>query len=97
MQVPGDRKTRTARIWSYLRDERSWAAPSPPCVWYRFTVERKGEHPESHLSEYKGWVHADGYAGFNGLLGYGRAVEMACLAHVRRKFVDVHAAQGAVA
>lgn len=94
MQAPGNRKTRTARIWSYLRDERPWAGPSPPSVWYRFTVDRKGEHPESHLSEYKGWVHADGYAGFNGLFGNGQAVEMACLAHVRRKFVDVHAAQG---
>ena len=39
-------------------------------------------------------MHADGYAGFNGLFGHGKADEMACMAHVRRKFVDVYKAQG---
>ena len=39
-------------------------------------------------------MHADGYSGFNGVFGADKAREMACMAHVRRKFVDVHAAQG---
>ena len=94
MQAPGQGKTRTARVWAYVRDERPWAGPSPPGVWYRFTMDRKGEHPVDHLSDYRGWVHADGYSGFNGLFGDGKAAEMACMAHVRRKFVDVHASQG---
>jgi len=94
MQAPGAKKTKTARVWAYVRDERPWAGPSPPSVWYRFTIDRKGEHPVSHLSKYKGWVHADGYSGFNGLFGPGKADEMACMAHVRRKFVDVYTAQG---
>jgi transposase len=94
MQVPGSKTTKTARVWAYVRDERPWSGPSPPTVWYRFTVDRKGEHPEEHLKDYKGWVHADGYAGFNGLFGDGKANEMACMAHIRRKFVDVHQAQG---
>ena len=59
-----------------------------------FTVDRKGEHPVKHLSGYQGWVHADGYAGFNGVFGEGKATEVACMAHIRRKFVDVFAAQG---
>ena len=107
MQAPGAKKTRTARVWTYVRDERAWAGPSPPCAWYRFTIDRKGEHPTSHLYDYKGWVHADGYCGFNSLFGNGRPVlsvghgsqsqgagEMACMAHIRRKFVDVFTAQG---
>ncbi len=98
MQAPksdrGAKKTKTARVWAYVRDERAWAGPSPPCVWYQFTIDRKGEHPANHLSDYKGWVHADGYAGFNGLFGPDKADEMACMAHIRRKFVDVHKAQG---
>ena len=53
-----------------------------------------GEHPVKHLSGYQGWVHADGYAGFNGVFGEGKATEVACMAHIRRKFVDVFAAQG---
>ncbi len=94
MQAPGAKRTKTARVWAYVRDERPWAGPSPPSVWYRFTIDRKGEHPVDHLSNYKGWVHADGYAGFNGLFGKDKAEEMACMAHIRRKFVDVYAAQG---
>ena len=94
MQAPGQKKTKTARVWTYVRDERPWAGQSPPCAWYQFTIDRKGEHPVSHLSGYKGWVHADGYSGFNGLFGDDKAREMACMAHVRRKFVDVFASQG---
>ena len=108
--APGNKKTKTARIWAYVRDERPWSGPcatgaqtdnlsscagrAPPCVWYQFTVDRKGEHPVKHLSGYQGWVHADGYAGFNGVFGEGKATEVACMAHIRRKFVDVFAAQG---
>ena len=94
MLAPGQKKTKTARIWTYVRDERPWSGQSPPCVWYQFTVDRKGAHPVSHLSGYKGWVHADGYSGFNGVFGDDKACEMACMAHVRRKFVDVFASQG---
>ena len=110
MLAPGNKKTKTARIWAYVRDERPWSGPcatgaqtdnlsscagrAPPCVWYQFTVDRKGEHPVKHLSGYQGWVHADGYAGFNGVFGEGKATEVACMAHIRRKFVDVFAAQG---
>ena len=94
MQVPDKKATQTARIWAYVRDERPWVGPAPPGVWYRFSVDRKGEHPVDHLSGYQGWVHADGYAGFNGLFAHDKAGEMACVAHVRRKFVDVYKAQG---
>ncbi len=94
MQAPGQKKTKTARVWTYVRDERPWSGSSPPCAWYQFTIDRKGEHPVSHLAGYKGCVHADGYSGFNGLFGDDKADEMACMAHVRRKFVDVFASQG---
>lgn len=94
MQAPGQKKTKTARVWTYVRDERPWSGSSPPCAWYQFTIDRKGEHPVSHLAGYTGWVHADGYSGFNGLFGHDKADEMACMAHVRRKFVDVFASQG---
>ena len=88
------KKAKTARLWSYVRDERPWQGQAPPCVWYQFSVDRKGEHPVNHLSGYTGTVHADGYAGFNGLFGENKADEQACMVHVRRKFVDVYEAQG---
>lgn len=91
---PGNKRTKIARVWAYVRDERPWVGDDPPAAWYKFTIDRKGHHPVDHLADYKGWVHADDYAGFNGVFGEGRASEMACMAHVRRKFVDVQQSQG---
>jgi transposase len=92
--APGNKRTKTARVWAYVRDERPWDGQAPPGAWYQFTIDRKGEHPVRHLADYKGWVHADGYAGFNGLFGKDKASEVACMAHIRRKFVDVQQSQG---
>ncbi|MEQ8653911.1 MAG: IS66 family transposase [Kiloniellales bacterium] len=94
MQAPGNGKTKTARIWTYVRDERPWLGQAPPAAWYRFTLDRKGEHPEGHLVGYEGWMHADGYPGFNPLFRSEDIREVACLAHMRRKFVDIFQAQG---
>jgi transposase len=95
MQIRGKTgRTQTARMWSYVRDERPWCGSAPPCAWYQFSVDRKGKHPTSHLAGYKGTVHADGFTGFNGLFGEGQATEQACMVHVRRKFVDVFERDG---
>jgi transposase len=95
MQTKGKtKKTQTARLWSYVRDERPWRGQAPPCAWYQFSVDRKGEHPVSHLSGYKGVAHADGYTSFNGLFGNDKASEQACMVHVRRKFVDIFEREG---
>ncbi|MBU7580318.1 MAG: IS66 family transposase [Porphyrobacter sp.] len=94
MLAPGTGKTQTARLWAYGRDERPWGSAIPPASWYQFSSDRKGQHPKDHLSKYTGWMHADGYAGFEDLYRSGEIREVACLAHVRRKFVDVHKAQG---
>jgi transposase len=93
---PGAGKTKTARLWAYVRDERPWASEVPPAAFYRFSRDRKGEQPAEHLKDYTGWMHADGYSGFNELYQSGRVSEIACMAHIRRKFVDVHKAQGSV-
>jgi len=93
---PGAGKTKTARLWAYVRDERPWASEAPPAAFYRFSRDRKGEQPTEHLKDYTGWMHADGYAGFNELYQTGRVREVACMAHIRRKFVDVFKSQGSV-
>jgi transposase len=87
--APGLGKTRTGRSWVYVRDDRPFAGPAPPGALYRYTPDRKGEHPREHLREFRGILQADGYAGFAGLYG-DRVVEAACLAHARRKFYDEH-------
>ena len=92
--APGKGKTSTGRTWAYVRDERPWKDEAPPAAWYRFSADRKAEHPKAHLAGFAGWMHSDGYAGFGKLARAGPVREVACLAHVRRKFFDVHAAQG---
>jgi transposase len=96
---PGRGKTKTGRLWVYLRDERPHAGPAPPAVLYRYTPDRRGAHPQSVLAAFRGHLHADGYSGFTALYEAGNSrpaavTEVACMAHVRRKIFDVHAATG---
>ena len=87
---PGRGKTRTGRLWCYVRDDGPFAGPAPRAVLYCYSPDRKGEHPRKHLAGFRGILQADGYTGYAGL--YERDVtEAACMAHVRRKFFDLHA------
>ena len=92
--APGMGKTKTARLWTYVRDDRPAGQPMPPAVWFAYTPDRKGEHPRRHLNHFTGILQADGYAGFHHLYEGGRIVEAACWAHVRRKFYDIQVANG---
>src|SRR5437764_10876412 len=90
--APGTGKTKTGRLWTYVRDERPFVGSRPPVALFFYSPDRKGEHPRAHLKAFRGTIHADGYAGFNELFAGNRIVEAACWAHVRRKFFDVNAA-----
>jgi len=92
--APGTGKTKTGRLWTYVRDERPFAGTRPPAALFFYSPDRKGEHPQAHLKEFRGTIHADGYAGFNELFASDRIFEAACWAHVRRKFFDVYTANG---
>ncbi len=86
-------KTRTGRLWTYVRDDRPFAGPDPPAAVFFYSRDRGGEHPEQHLAGYAGLMQADAYAGFNRLYEANRKggpiVEAACWAHARRKFFDL--------
>jgi transposase len=90
--APGNGKTRTGRLWTYVRDDRPSGDRTPPAVWFAYTPDRKGEHPQAHLSKFKGTLQADAYAGFEQIYEGGRIQEAACWAHVRRKFYDIQVA-----
>jgi transposase len=92
--APGAGKTKTGRLWTYVRDERPFDGERPPAALFFYSSDRKGEHPRAHLKGFCGVIHADGYAGFNELFAGNRVAEAGCWAHVRRKFFDVHAAIG---
>jgi transposase len=87
--APGEGKTRTGRLWTYVRDDRPAGSAEPPAVWFAYSPDRKGEHPAAHLKTFHGTLQADGFAGFNRLYEQGRIVEAACWAHSRRKFADL--------
>jgi transposase len=90
--APGNGKTKTGRLWTYVRDDRPAGDETPAAVWFAYTPDRKGEHPRVHLSKFTGTLQADGYAGFEQIYEAGRIREAACWAHVRRKFYDLVAA-----
>lgn len=89
--APGTGKTKTGRLWTYVRDDRPWGDTTPPAVLFRYSPDRKGERPREHLKAFTGILQADGYAGFDRLFAAG-LTEAACWAHVRRKFYDIHLA-----
>ncbi len=94
--APGLGKTKTGRLWVVVRDERPWGSAVPPAAFYRYSADRKGIHAQALLGSCHGFLHADGYAGFDTLYqpttpaGDPPLIEVACWSHARRKFYDVH-------
>jgi transposase len=87
--APGNGKTKTGRLWTYVRDDRPAGEETAPAVWFAYSPDRKGERPRMHLKNFRGALQADAYAGFHHL--YGEHIyEAACWAHARRKFYDIH-------
>ncbi len=88
--APSTGKTKTARLWTYVRDDRPAGYTTPAAVWFAYSPDRKGQHPRAHLKNFSGILQADGYAGFAQLYSSGSVQEAACWAHARRKFYDVY-------
>ena len=65
-------KTRTGRLWTYVRDDRPFGGHDPPAAAFFYSRDRGGEHPQLHLASYTGLMQADAYAGFNRLYEAGR-------------------------
>jgi transposase len=89
---PGRGKTKTGRLWTYVRDDRPAASRDPAAVWYRYSPDRKGEHPQAHLRSFRGILQADAYSGFAPLYESEQILEASCWAHTRRKFYDLYVA-----
>lgn len=85
--------TKTARLWTYVRDDRPFAGKSPPAVIFRFSRDRAGAHPTEHLTGWKGILQADAYAGYNDLYRGDRqpgpVLPALCWSHARRKFFEL--------
>jgi transposase len=91
---PGLGKTKTGRIWAYVKDGRPYRDNEPPAVCYCYSSDRKGERPKEHLKDFRGILHADAYSGYNQLYNSkenpeATITEAGCWAHARRKFYEV--------
>ncbi|EPH9806725.1 IS66 family transposase, partial [Shigella sonnei] len=75
VQEPGSGKTRTARLWVYVRDDRNAGSEMPPAVWFAYSPDRKGIHPQNHLAGYSGVLQADAYGSYRALYESGRITE----------------------
>jgi transposase len=92
--APGLGRTKTGRLWVYVRDSRPFCGPGFPAAAYFYSPDRGGEHPAAHMATFTGLLQADGYAGFEQLYDPARTspgpiTEVACWAHCRRKYFDV--------
>ena len=92
--APGLKKTKTGRIWTYVRDDRNAGSSSPPAVWFAYSPNRQGKHPVQHLRPFRGILQADAFSGYDRLFSAeregGALTEVACWAHARRKIHDVY-------
>lgn len=87
---PGSGKTRHAYLWAYRSGVHH---AGPPIVVFDYQTSRAGAHARAFLHGWRGHLIVDDYVGYKALFTDG-PTELACLAHIRRKFFDVHAASG---
>ena len=92
--APGLGRTKTGRLWVYVRDDRPFAGAAAPAAAYFYSPDRRGEHPAAHMATFTGLLQADGYSGFEALYHPARTkpgpiLEVACWAHCRRAIFEV--------
>ena len=87
---PGKGKTRHAYLWAYRSNNFD---EGQPIVVFDYQTGRAGAHARAFLLGWQGQLMVDDYSGYKAMFATG-ITELACLAHVRRKFFDLHAANG---
>lgn len=82
---PGNGRTATGYLWAY----RSGPWNPTQAVVFNFAMSRGQATPAHFLQNYQGVLQVDGYAGYNQILRREGVIEAGCMAHARRKFVEV--------
>jgi len=83
MLMPGTGKTKKTYMWVYVG-----GGGGPPFRVFDFTLERTGDCPKRFLRNFKGYVHADAFNGYDLIFGSDDISECSCWMHVRRKYID---------
>jgi hypothetical protein len=85
---PGSGKTQRAYLWAY---RNNGLGAGPPIVVFDYQTSRSGSHASTFLGDWRGSLMVDDYVGYKALFKTGIR-ELACWAHARRKFYELHAA-----
>ena len=92
---PGRKRTKVCQLWAQAVDDRPWSGPAPPAVAYTFAESRSAREVEGQLLSFAGVLQVDGYKAYKTMVKRRGKSNVApvrlafCLAHARRKFVDV--------
>ena len=72
--------SRRGYMWAYISEHGD--------VVFDYTDSHQRDGPASFLGEYRGYLQADAFSGYDGIYAGGQVWEVACWAHARRKFYD---------
>ena len=86
---PGKGKTHRAYLWAY---RSTVLETGPPIMVFDYQMSRAGRHAKAFLADWKGHLMVDDFSGYKALFTDG-VTELGCMAHARRKFFDLNAAQ----
>ncbi|PTB16720.1 IS66 family transposase [Trinickia symbiotica] len=86
MLVPGKGKTQRAYVWAYATTQFA----DVRAVVYEFADTRAGEHARKFLGNWRGKLVCDEHSGYKAGFELG-ITEIACVAHARRRFFELHA------
>lgn len=81
-------RCKNGRMWTYIGDETN------PYIAYDYTPDRSRAGPAAWLANFKGYLQADAYGGYDGIYAGGEIIEVACWAHARRKFFEAKDTDG---
>jgi transposase len=84
LKEPGRQNTALSYMWV-----ARGGPPERPVVLFHYAPSRSGDEAKSIVGNFRGYLQTDGYAGYNSLGDQEGIVHLGCLAHVRRKFMDV--------
>ena len=92
--------TKTAQLWTYVRDDRPFSCGAPPAALFHFSRNRGMANPNRHLAGWQGVLQAGAYSGYNDLYradrDAGPVTSGLCWSYARRKFFELADIKGIV-
>jgi transposase len=83
LKEPGKAATSNSYMWV-----QTGGPPDRPIIIYDYEPSRSGQVPVRLLQGFRGYLMTDGYDGYNALANLEGIEHLACMAHVRRRFIE---------